>query len=162
MLGCRSRHIGKLRANPPPDRCGSRRVSTDETIFTPIGGRNDQNHQSPLRKPSKIGKIRNDTPQAGSWSQTGPGSGPWGQMGPGPKQALRPNGPWAQTGPGPKRALGPNGSWTQPGPGPNGPLGHSSVPAVQRLPLSLLDGVCILVTLMCESGALPSSTSFGQ
>ena len=64
MPGCRSRHIGQLRANPPPECCRSRRVSTDEANFTPIGGRNDQNHQGPLSKPPKISKIRNDTPQA--------------------------------------------------------------------------------------------------
>ena len=52
-----------MRANPPPECCRSRRVSTDEANFTPIGGWNDQNHQESLRKPPKMCKIRNDTPQ---------------------------------------------------------------------------------------------------
>ena len=63
MLGCRSGHISQLRPNPLPECCRSRRVSTEDFNLTPIGGRNDQNHQGPLSKPPKISKITNDAPQ---------------------------------------------------------------------------------------------------
>ena len=50
----------------------------------PIGGRTDQNHQGPLRKPSEIGKIKKGTPHA--WARSihtsptkFPGRGPAGR-----------------------------------------------------------------------------------
>ena len=48
MLGCRSRHIGQLRANPLPECCRPRRVRTEDFNLTPIGGQNDNNCQDPL------------------------------------------------------------------------------------------------------------------
>ena len=63
MPACRSRQVGHLRANPLLECWRSRRVSTEDFTLTPIGGRNAQNHQGPLRTSSKMCKIRNDAPR---------------------------------------------------------------------------------------------------
>ena len=72
MPGCRSGHIGQLRANPLPECCRSRRVSTEDFNLTPIGGRNDKNRQGPLGKPPKLGKSDMTPKWAGPY---GPGPG---------------------------------------------------------------------------------------
>ena len=72
MPGCRSRHIGQLRANPFSECCRSRRVSTEDFNITPIGGCNDKNPQGPRGKPPKLGKSDMTPKWAGPY---GPGPG---------------------------------------------------------------------------------------
>ena len=72
MLGCRSGHIGQLRAKPLPECCRSRPVSTEDFNLTPIGGRNDTNCHCPLGKQPKSGKIDMAPKWAGPYGR-GPG-----------------------------------------------------------------------------------------
>ena len=104
MPGSRSRHIGQLRANPFEECCRTRRVNAEGLILASIGGRKDQNHHAPLRKPYKTGKIQKGEPRPGQIWATFRGK-PSPKSGPGKKRPSGPNGPWAQMGPGPKRAL---------------------------------------------------------
>ena len=72
MPGCRSGHIGQLRADPLPECCRSRRVSTEDFNLAPIDGRNDKNRQGPLGKPPKLGKS-DMTPKWAGPHGLGPG-----------------------------------------------------------------------------------------